>query len=219
METKKLSLGSSVTVADELPQVPSVAPAILTPDTAGPFAVKLLRGYLPCDAGDVKFHEICEDWLMKGTTCGFLPHWLMWRLGYRNPNVVNRHEPADGLRYLDGKNISMIWNAGRSPFVPFKEGTLPEPGDIGFISNGRPITEHVFVFLSCTSTPDLNTYQLEVAEAGQVNAQGRQCARIHNPRMSNGVIGGRKLVGWISLRNLQYTKPALLVGPDGSPLA
>lgn len=217
METKKLGLNSHVKVtADSLHPG---APIILTPDTAGDFAVKLCRGYLPCDLGDGKFHEICKDWGSVGTTFGYLPHWLMWRLGCRNPNIVNRNEPADLLRYIPGRNISMIWNAGHSPFVPFKPGMLPEPGDIGFISNGRPITEHVFVFLSCVPAVDPDSYQLEVAEAGQVNAQSKQCARIHNPRMSSGLIGGRHLQGWVSLKKLQYTKPALLVGPDGSPLA
>jgi hypothetical protein len=224
-DVKKISLADDISVdtvlddapTDEVLAVNPTEPVLLTPDTVNDFAVQLVRGYVPFDDGDAHFSEVCKDWKGGGTTCGFLPHWLIWRLGVRDPKLVNRSEITDGLHYMDGMNISKIWNGGQSPFVPRRADAVPEPGDICFISNGPPITEHVFVFLSEVATSGTTTF--EVGEAGQVNQAGKQCARIHNPSFHNGQVGTRNLVGWISLKKLTFAATALLVGPDGTPLA
>src|SRR5215831_2892941 len=38
--------------------------------------------------GDDNFKVVCKDW-GGGTTCGFLCHWLLWRLGVSEQNLVN----------------------------------------------------------------------------------------------------------------------------------
>lgn len=214
MMKKSMSLGDDVAVADS---TQSPQPVTLTPDTVRDFAVQLVRGYVPFDDGDAKYAEVCKDYSNAGTTCGYLPHWMMWRLGVRS-NLVNRNEPKYGLHYVPGANISKIWNAGKFPFQNTKPEVLPLPGDICFISAGPPITEHVFVVLSTSPMSD-GSVTFEVAEAGQTNTQGKQCARIHKPIYMGSMVGTRRLVGWVNLQDLTYAAPALLVGPDGSPLA
>jgi hypothetical protein len=236
--TRKMSVSSNVAVNDTMEEIPpppklptmgalieappqvltSTDPIMLTPDTVRDFAMKLVQGYVPFDAGDAKYAEVCKDYGNVGTTCGYLPQWMLWRLGVRDPKIVNRTEPQDGLHYTVGANISMLWQGSKYPFVDFHPGILPKPCDIGYVSNGPPLTEHVFVILAVTPNPD-GTFTLTVAEAGQTNTEGKQCARIHHPVLSHRTVGSRTLIGWLSLDNLTYSAPALLVGPDGSPLA
>src|SRR5436305_1836412 len=48
----------------------------------------LLETSLPYKTGDDTYKVICRDYGgHPGTTCGFLCHWLMWRLGVTNQNL------------------------------------------------------------------------------------------------------------------------------------
>jgi hypothetical protein len=178
----------------------------------------LVRSYVPCDTGDAKFAHIAKDYKGGGTTCGFLCHWLMWRLGCNDAKIVNRAEP--GFKYVDGQNISRIFNLGREPFVKvigtslMQQGLEPELGDIVFIKqhpDGPQDTEHVFVFLEKTSRNGTTLWQ--TGEAGQTNTKGQQCARLKERQLKLGsqrdakVTGNnpqRNVFGWISLAKLGY---------------
>jgi len=170
----------------------------------------LITSYVPCDTGDVLFKEIAKDYGGSGTTCGFLCHWLMWRIGCRYKKTVNRDEPGDGLRYEVGKNISKIYSGGY--FVGFRPGVEPKYGDIVLTSNGPPETEHVFVFMS-SSVKD-GKVCWNSADAGQRNDKGQQCARFRTRPFTGRELvtsaGLRKIQGWIPIDSLPLTAPATL---------
>lgn len=165
----------------------------------------LLASYLPCHRGDEKFAEIAKDWTGGGTTCGFLVHWLLFKLGYRNAHVVNRHEPEAGLKYVDGANISRVWCGGHPPFQRFKMGTLPEKGDILFLSNGPPNTEHVEVFLGTDQREDGLYWR--AAAGGQPGSNGEQAMHdVSRKQVGRTLVGAsgtpRGIMGWIPIRSL-----------------
>lgn len=176
-----------------------------------PVAVALLNQYVPSDYEDKEFQEVINgDYGGGGTTCGFLVHWLMWRLGCRVKGLVNRTDAECGLNYVIGKNISRVrWN----PFFEIYSGGLPQPGDIVFISNGPSNTEHVFCFL------EENDGVWTSADAGQPHPEtGKQCARIRERTLKRGSLvstfSTRKIQGWISLDKLPLIAPATLCAPS-----
>jgi hypothetical protein len=178
-------------------------------------ALALLSQFLPCEQGSPAFGEIAQDWTGGGTTCGYLPSWLLWRLGCRE-GWVNRSEPAEGLRYRDGENISLLrWNPY---FVPFQAGGLPTPGDIYFVSDGPPETEHVGVVVSAgpaswtTADAGQGTRTHQRAVFLQRRLDGSRLVRVDG-------LSARELQGWIPLDAVPFTAPPLLDGPRGEPTA
>lgn len=186
----------------------------------------LLTCYVPCDYGDPKFSEIAPNYKEgknSGTSCGFLCHWLLWKLGCRTGTLINRddalwnvgREKTDPLyiKYAAGKNISKIF---ASPaFVPFKAGSVPEHGDIVYIAKrtelekGIYTSEHVMVFSESVAIGSKVVWR--TYDAGQRNTKNQQCAR---PVESTLVGGGKQLkrpdnavkdiMGWISLDKLSW---------------
>jgi hypothetical protein len=182
-------------------------------------AALLIDAYVPSDTGDARFDHIAKDYGGLGTTCGYLCHWLMWRLGSDSTDIINRGEP--GFTYVPGANISRIWNLGQPPFISvfgtdlLQQGLQPQYGDIVFIKqglDGPQVTEHVFVFLDLVETFD-GTLMWRTAEAGQPNEYNQECARIKWRELRLGAevgaqLGGgnpaRDIIGWISLAELSY---------------
>jgi hypothetical protein len=122
-----------------------------------------------------RYHEIVEamgyKWAAgaKGTTCGFLCHWMLFTLGVTNKDIVNWTDPdphsTSQTKFTSGKdNISKLYHGGNPPFNkillkpknPFSQAPMqngPSPGDIIHIINlnGNETvinSDHVFVFLS-----------------------------------------------------------------------
>lgn len=178
----------------------------------------LVEAYVPSDTGEPRFEHIAKDYGGKGTTCGFLCHWLLWRLGSDNTRIINRSET--GFTYVDGQNISRIFNGGKPPFrlvlggPSMQRGLRPKPGDVVFIKqhpNGAHTTEHVFVFLEEFPVGPRTFWR--TAEAGQKNSSGRECARPGQRELLLGKSTGarvtgntpqREIFGWISLAELSY---------------
>lgn len=137
------------------------------------------------DPNQTKFQDITQLTLqqLKGkdiliSTCGFLPHWLLHRLGCREKDIVNRNDAAAGLKYEDGKNLGKLRLGAKKlgAWVTYKPELSPEPGDIVLIQNdsavqGDPIikqndgtevttsiadytSQHVFVFMGLTESTD-----------------------------------------------------------------
>lgn len=196
-------------------------PKVLTPDEVPAFIVDLVNLYVPCDQGDDKFTEIAKGYVYPyGTTCGFLVQWALWRSGCRNPKIVNREEPDDGLKFHNGMNLAMLWNNGRAPFEMWTPDMEFEPGDILYISDllnvpqHNPNTEHVFIYMGQEQRDD-GLYMLS-ADGGQRNAKNQECMRMCARLWHGRNIGksGRKLVGRLSPRKLTYTAQAYLWTPD-----
>jgi Hemopexin len=172
-------------------------------------AVALVTSVVPSDLGDGTFDDVAKDWTGGGTTCGFLCHWLLYKLGCTDTSLVNRNAPDAGLSYVDGKNISKLYHGGSAPFLVWstKLGRYtPKPGDLVFIKADTNLTEHVFVFLS-EEVGDDGNYWWNTAEAGQTNDAGKQCARLkRRQRLISGntlkVSGNspeRNVIGWVDL--------------------
>lgn len=186
----------------------------LTSDEASTYAMELLKLYVPFEPGDPKFAEVCKDFGGSGTTCGFLCHWLMWRLGIRDPSIVNRAEPSDGLKYHIGMNIAMIFRGGKSPWHKMQAGDVPEPGDVCLVSNGPPTTEHVFVFMS-QETDDAGNVFWNTADGGQTAPNGKYTAGKFCRRQLKGTkLGDRTVWGWIPLKELKFETPCIVAGPE-----
>ena len=190
----------------------------LTSEELGPYIEELISKYLPAVEGDEAYKEICKDYGNKGTTCGFLVHWILWRIRYLNPKVTNRTEKEDGLSYVSGANISRVWNNSRPPFRAFKKGTKPETGDVCYISNGSPMTEHVFVFLR-EETDEKGQVWWVTADGGQP-PNGRDLKIVRRRWTGTelaGAYNSRKLVGWIPVRELALDAGAALL--DGTKVS
>lgn len=160
--------------------ITAAAPAILPVTTAGRHAMTisaqkrlnvewLMSQYLPFTRGDKSYDEICKGYGRRGTTCGYLAHWLLWRLGCKNPDLVNRPEVANGFSIFNKKEERKRTNGvvmgGNLAMINEYVGTrnnpttvTPEPGDIMIIDNlvhanankgtdRQYLRQHVIVFL------------------------------------------------------------------------
>jgi len=212
--------------ADGYPQplgagFPNAFGGVTPPPTTGlsplrQLAVDLVTSVVPSDHGDPAFADLAADWTGGGTTCGFLCHWLLYRLGCTDATLVNREAPDRGLSYVDGRNIAKLYHGGATPFVRWTPGASPQAGDIVFIRGDGNPTEHVFVYLSEEFTADGTVWN--TAEAGQTNEHGHQCARLkrRRPLVGSGAlrVSGntpeRTIIGWV---DLDLLGPDLL-GPD-----
>lgn len=149
---------------------------------------------------EIGFDNIAKDYGEGfGTTCGFLPHWLLWRFGCRDNTLVNRTSPPEGLTYRIGWNISMFTPDGKR--TPPSWRTMneqrtrdaasgkggPKPGDFVVVrgdywlnkSTGKKDldSQHIFVLLDVVEANG-KTVNWRVAQAGQPNTAGQEGAQI-----------------------------------------
>jgi hypothetical protein len=191
----------------------------------------LLETNLPYKTGDETYKVICRDYGgHPGTTCGFLCHWLMWRLGVTNKNLstiptvggnkrpprttVNRRE--DGFRYQDGDNISclvhnpnFITTAGPKDNA-IQRGLRPQIGDIVYIYQTDPVangSDHVFCFNGLEENGRWRTGESgqEYGEWGKMRTD-RQLLLGKIPKLS-GNTPSRTLMGWLPLEKLDFGPP------------
>jgi len=139
-------------------------------------ALAIVSSVVPSDYGDTKFSTLIGNMYTErqraGSTCGFLTSYLLFQLGCRSPLIVNRNDPASGLTYKIGANVSRLVGGAKS-LGAWRPGPMGiRHGDIYFISNGPPETEHVGVYLGAPDGAHWDT-----ADAGQTNSGGHQAAR------------------------------------------
>ncbi|MBX3498589.1 MAG: hypothetical protein KF889_04030 [Alphaproteobacteria bacterium] len=153
----------------------------------------------------VHWHEIGFDNLAKdygqgmGTTCGFLPHWLLWRFGCRDNTLVNRSSPPEGLTYRIGANLSIFQPTKAQPrpsWIRLDEQKTrdaasgrggPKPGDFVIIRGGFWLEKstgertrdsaHIFVLLDVLEANG-KTVKWRVAQSGVSNNAFQQGAHI-----------------------------------------
>jgi len=204
------------------------------------YAMRLIDENVPFQRGDAKYKEIVEStgWRKTptnpGTTCGFLCHWLMWKLGVGDPAILNWTDTSRGTQWKIGQNISKIWNTGKPPFVqitqpyapPAKQNPVvnmlelggsmgiggPQPGDSIFIREpgGSPGSEHVFVFLRARRTA--TSLEWDTAEAGQDHGTDAKL-KTRTVQLSGNIRGYTKIsgndpirhvIGWLDLSQVDY---------------
>lgn len=190
-------------------------------------AVQLIESFVPSgarfglsDPGQVKFRditqlserELAQDEILI-STCGFLPNFMLYRLGVRDADMINREVPSEGLSFVEGANLSKLEQGARrlGAWVPFQSWTRdkvrPKRGDILFIASvtngggaGDAVIggetanidqvntrQHVFVFLD-ERTERINGSNVLVwrsADAG-LGGIGAQSANFRNRAIQEG---------------------------------
>lgn len=193
-------------------------------------ALALMANYLPSVTGDARFSEISRDYGGKGTTCGYLPIWIWWRLGCVDQRLINRTDPATGLRYAVGMNIAAIVNGGKAlgAWRTLKDGSRPLPGDVVYYAKDPPelttdgdgnqvknFREHVNVAIDCSGT------QWRTGDAGRTSPVGTQMAEFVTRHYSAGWVdyfgGPRKVIGWVDMDAVPLGPPPWDVSIGGSP--
>lgn len=199
-------------------------------------AVALLERYIVggrLTIGQIGFDHIAKDYGMSGTTCGYLPHWMYWRLGCKDEILVNRFEPDSSVRYLDWENISAV--SGHSSFHNnggyaglaqdlFKGRQSLDGGDTVIIKGKNMIskstgyefgTEHIFVVLN-TVTRSADAMRLRIAQAGQGSSPETQAANIAEVTVAlkpgTFDIGGTNVSGPLAIIHGEWAGDRAIIG-------
>jgi hypothetical protein len=189
-------------------------------------ADKRVRAVLPFRRGDMVEREVCAGYGRGyGTTCSFLPHWMLAQLRATSENkskgvsgkprpLLNRDAPALGGKLVPGDGISTIANS--PAFVTHRKGgtALPQTGDVVVIQADpyKQSYEHVFVFLR-----QIDATTWETGEAGQARSDANDGALdgvlkqrkmgLRNGRLWAEAADGvpaRYVQGWLDISNLDY---------------
>jgi hypothetical protein len=203
-------------------------------------AVLLLTEVLPYKTGEADYRLVCKDYGGLGTTCGFLLHWLLWRLGLTNQNLSTIPPPASnpkgpprvrctinrsesGFQYVAGDNLSCIRYSSEfsvaTPGNALQQGRRPGPGDPVYIYQTNPQgpqnTEHAFCFVS-----EENGLWY-TAESGQEYGQWGKFRNDRRLRVQNhgtkisGNSPERTIIGWLPLDQLDFGPPPVKSWPEG----
>lgn len=215
-------------------------------DSQREYFQSLAHMYKAAKVGDAQFQEICQGRAERSakvghffSTCGEWAMFLLERAGYRGP-VLNRDlfdEAGKKVRaFADGKNIEYIFSRGKKEgaFTAYmlsnRKSSRPQLGDICYIAiQGRPRTEHVFMFEGLDQIPN-SSYELwtsfDGGQGGVTDQHIAECKRIFNQKtgmvydVNEDATGrrtpkgeGRPLIGWLNIALLGFTEPANLHSP------
>jgi hypothetical protein len=145
----------------------------------------------------IGFDHIAKDYGEgSGTTCGFLPHWLLWRFGCTDGTLVNRCAPEQGLKYTDQQNISRLNNPKAAARIRVDSALTtamasnaggPKQGDFIIIRGAfwwdkdhkvqNRDSAHVFVLLDVVKA-DGKEVVWKIAQAGITNKASQQGGQI-----------------------------------------
>jgi hypothetical protein len=185
------------------------------------FAMTLMDIYVPSAVGSIYFTAIAQGRAEAAqktksffSTCGELGMFLLHQMGYRGP-ILNRTllQDRDGedRKYRWGQNMARLYGAAREHghFVDFKDNT-PKPGDICFVSNGPPKSEHVFVFKGQYLEGEATYW--ESYDAGQTTdgKKWNQCSKICRRRVVGRRVGDRTCYGWVDISSVPLVAKATL---------
>jgi len=179
------------------------------------------------DVGDPVHEEVTEgrtkewevakrqglSWALKMiySSCGDLAAWLLWRLGCRDDNLMNRTND-DGIRnWIPGRNTTAI--TGSKLFIrgTTRSAYQPQPGDILFTMNAGG---HIAIVLDWDPVRKLVT----TADYGQ--PYGRK--RVRELSQQNGLwyIKGKTdtkashILGWINIASVPFVAEPDYTGID-----
>lgn len=206
-------------------------------DTQREYIQTIAHMYKAAKVGDPLFTEICQGrakWAKKAnalfSTCGEFAHFLLERAGYRG-RILNRNLfDADGKKiqkWRSGKNITWIVYRGRKEgcFTEYQlsrdKSKRPQRGDIAYVSNGPPNTEHVFYIDGIDRVNNREMWTtIDGGQGGRQNQHIKEGYKVFNQRtgrLASWDSGnqrpknkGRKLVGWLNVGLLEFTAPANL---------
>jgi len=195
-------------------------------------AVKLVTDVLDFTRGDHTYKEVCKGYSPGfGTSCTFLPHWMLLNLGVSGANMskgvpkegaspkprplINRDDLARGTKMVAGDGVSVIANS--PAFVTMKPNlqAYPQPGDIVIIQKEpyHQPDEHVFVFLgkladNLWDTGESGQAASKAADGAVEGKRKKREMRITDKSMIAKATPDkpvdRKVQGWLDISKLDY---------------
>ena len=190
--------------------------------------VPLIERYFPKSGdlvprGQVGLEHIIKDFGELGTTCGYLPHWLWWRMGCSDAKLMCRHEPDTPFRYTSGSQINLVYSHPK--FVTlggaydiarktandqkFIEGSIyPKTGD-AVIIKGVPNAKgqdssHIFITLDAGTWETETKGSWRVAETGQDGNGGHIAQRAVEFRNNKWMMGAKWMLGWLDIDQVKF---------------
>ncbi len=186
----------------------------------------LARAYAGYSIGDSLFDEVTQGRAGAPlySSCGDLANFLLYRMGNRDPKMVNRQVPQAGLTWTPSLNINKPTLRAKQTGAwvqPSADNPLPKPGDIFLIGEYSPTEhdkehqEHIGIVLSVDGN------KVTTADYGQRDASGNPSSSVNIRNYSDGKLDGpgfppRAIQGWIDIEQVKRTAEAdLSVGSGG----
>jgi hypothetical protein len=160
----------------------------------------LVRSYVGFSKGSSQFEEVTQGrnaW-SGYSACGDLWNFVLWRMGCRDPSIVNRAEPTAGLTWHVTENLSRpIAGAQKiGAWVPFAPGRVPNVGDLVLIGKYPAEVEHALVHLGVEGGKWVS------GDYGQVDDKGLPSSKTVAREQVGNKLGSRTLVGWIDVNKI-----------------
>jgi hypothetical protein len=187
-------------------------------------AVELVTRVLDFNRGDLVYQDVCKGYQPGfGTSCSFLPHWLLFRLGVSAANMskgvkgtprglINRTAAVRGTKLVAGDGVSVIANS--PAFVKATLAGYPNPGDIVVIQSEpyQQPHEHVLVFLNKLSdalwdTGETGQAASKAPDGATEGKRKRRAMRVGTRKMIAAAADGkpdRYVQGWLDISKLDY---------------
>lgn len=190
--------------------------------------VPLIERYFAKDGslmkrGQVGIDHIVKDWAGGGTTCGYLPHWLWWRMGCQDAKLLARFEPDTPFRYKNGLQINQVY--AHSEFTNLSAAGIktvhdekfvnrdifPKRGD-AIIIQGAPFANgaqstHIFVILDEGTWTSNTKGSWRVAETGQTDNGGHIATHAVEYKGGKWMVGARWMLGWLDIDKITFSQP------------
>jgi hypothetical protein len=188
--------------------------------------VPLIEKYFPSSGtlvsrGTVGLDHIIKDWLGNGTTCGYLPHWLWWRLGCDDAKLICRHEPDTPFVYANSYQVNRVYAHSQftkvsTPTVKMKDNDQkflrreigPKAGD-AIIIQGPPDakgneTSHIFLTLDGGLWANDTKVTWRVAETGQIGNGGHISTTSAEFKDGKWNVGKRWMLGFLDISKISF---------------
>lgn len=179
------------------------------------------KPHVPCVTGSPAFEEITQGLSLQAekdkqflSTCTHLCAWMLEILGYADPRVVNRNNVARRTTYAVGKGISRLYYGGIAAGV-FKSWAAKKDlhrGDIIYVSDGSPSSEHVEIFLEEQEKDGVVIWKAAAAGQLQPKTFRQQACYVYREFRNNKLYdinhpNGRNVIGSIPLELLRGNYP------------
>lgn len=169
----------------------------------------LVQSYVGHSKGSPQFEEVTQgrnSWAGY-SACGDLWNFVLYRMGCRDPAIVNRNAPPE-LKWRVTENLSrpIAGAQAAGAWVPFKPGLVPQVGDLVLIGKYPNELEHALVHLGAQGSKWLS------GDYGQVDASGQPSSKTVLRDQVGDKLGSRALIGWINIDKIPRQAGASLPG-------
>ena len=174
------------------------------------------------DLGDSVFEEVTEGRAhAKGySSCGDLAHWMLARLGVRDPNLVNRNDLGGVFSWHVGENVSRLVYHSGAAWTKSNPEVMPQPGDIVVVYDpSKTGMEHVLVVESFEGDGrDCVSHDYgQVDPKNGYSAAGMKKQRVIVEQPNGWRLGDRTMLGFIDISKLQLDAPSMVPDDFNTP--